>query len=428
MLTRLNPTDEMLDSAAGTVGSQRRIQLIWVIPQPASLEHVAQLWERLAQGSLSRTPQSPILPFARRWWQPATNTEAPFITPDLLEAEDVHGWLDEQVNAHLNTCKLWRLAAARTGQQTTVVSLVVPHAMADGLGLINAVTESKPDTSPAHRSIRSDFGDLVDQLQTSASDLPRWARRVASDRTFRRSLIHATRSMMASGSPPIPSTELELFTTAFFSSPSSSWNRAANAAGTSANGLYISIAERLYRAVNPTGPVDIGIPVSLRAGTEDRAANALVVVPLHLEHPKPSCPRMRDAIRQRLDQITADDTTLIPQLLWNCLPARGRRAFKTPGAQQTDIIASNFGNVTPAAHALSSPAESMFARTMSAPGLDPKQSRIRLSICLIEVGASFHLTVTASPTYFGSTTDITALVSDILATMQIEKVSTWPKR
>jgi hypothetical protein len=427
---RLNSTDQMLLHSAATLGSARIIQVLWRFPAPLPDDVLHAQWHRLGQGLLSRRPMSARTPAARDKWVPARNTEPLHLDRTPLTDATVLDWIDTQVRAPLpsDSPALWRLAAAPY-QSGCLVSLTVPHFRSDGLGVINALTarHSQPQPPPGLRA--GDACDALSQVARAAIETPRWALRLAKD-AHQRALLTAAlrRHPAAAGQPSAP----RFFATTIVDVDAASWHDRAGAHAGTANSLFLEIAANLIRARVPRNAqagIEIGVPMNLRRHADDASANALVVIPLNA----PGGPvhhgdlqRTRHATKTLLQDPSSHRATLTPEPLWHLLPARLARQLKNPGAQQTDVVASNFGHAPEgltrfAGHS----AHTVAMRTMNVPGLVPSKARLRASLCLIHVGDRMTVTATGMPDYFGDSKSLQHLVLTELAAWKLTARPWW---
>jgi hypothetical protein len=444
-ITRLNPTDEMLYDSAAALGSARVIQLLWRLPRPVTTGALEAEWHRLNRGRLSRRVAPARFPGARRKWVAADNAE-PLRVDARLPGEDAADWIDEQVRAPLpaGSGKLWRLAAVPYADGT-LVSLTVPHFRCDGLGLFQAVDtqtgdnqadEDQTDDSQAADGqtddSQADDGQTdEDQATASDSDLGDAAAQILgalaglAETLASPARRHALRSAIQSlQSPPKPATQdsrPRFFTSAIVDIDARSWEERAAERGGTVNSLFVQIAANLVRARVPRDPgtdIEVGVPVSLRGPAGDERANALVVVPLTV--PGGAVARgdlrpVRLATKELLRNTGAHSATLVPDPLWHLLPARWAAALKAPGAQQTDVVASNFGSVPATATRFAGVTGLVALRTMNVPGLLPDRARLRASLVLLRSGDRMTMSVTGLPDCFGDARALGDLVHDELA-------------
>jgi diacylglycerol O-acyltransferase len=421
---RLNPTDEMLHGSAAALGSARIIQLLWRFPEPVPAGALETEWRRLDQGRLSRQAAPARVFGARRKWVSADNTEPLRLRSEKLTAEAAADWIDEQIRAPLpvGSGKLWRLAAAPYADGT-LVSLTVPHFRCDGLGLFGAVGAASPGPArprlPLAVARDSDLGDAVAQIAGALAGL---GRTLASP-ARRRALTSAMAATGGSaGGPATLDSRPRFFTSVIVDIDAAAWQDRAAARGGTVNSLFVQVAANLIRARVPRAPgagIEVGIPVSLRGPAGDDRANALVVVPLAVPGGAVThgdLGPVRLATKELLRDVGAHSATLVPEPLWHMLPGRWASALKAPGAQQTDVVASNFGSVPGAVtHFAGAAADTVALRTMNVPGLVPERARLRASLVLLRSGDRMTMTVTGMPDCFGDAESLNDLVADELA-------------
>jgi diacylglycerol O-acyltransferase / wax synthase len=448
---RLNSTDEMLYDSAAALGSARVIQLLWRFPGPVATGALEAEWRRLDRGRLSRQVASPRVPGSRRKWVHADNVEALRVDSRPLTGETATDWIDEQVRAPLPTMsgKLWRLAAAPYADGT-LVSLTVPHFRCDGLGLFGAVGEAadaparpvrppapqephapRPPRTPRAAACSSDLADATAQIARALAALAGTLASPSRRRALRSAISNATRPVRQPPAPQpaagrtagsaAPDSRPRFFTSIIVDLDARSWEERAAANGGTINSLFVQIAANLVRARVPRDPladIEVGIPVSLRGLVGDERANALVVVPLVAPGGTVAHGDLRPvrlAARELLQNTGTHSATLVPEPLWHLLPTRWASVLKAPGAQQTDVVASNFGSVPAAVARFAGAAGVVALRTMNVPGLVPDRARLRASLVLLRSGDLMTMTVTGMPDYFGDARSLSDVVSAELA-------------
>lgn len=434
---RLSPTDEMLCHAEQALGSSRIVQVLWRLPEPVPSAALHAEWERLDRGRLSRRPASARIPCARRKWIRAHNAEPPREYAEGLTEDTAREWIDEQVRAPLpaGAGALWRLAAAPYGRGA-LVSLTVPHFRSDGMGLFAALDEDGPvpgGPGPLARLAGSDFGDAVGQLTRAATASADWAVRTLPDAGARQRLTAALRPSATPPSVKPPVSEPRFFSTTVFDFDAAAWEERARAYGGTTNSLLIEIAANLVRGRVPLADratIRVGVPVSLRHSADDTRANALIVVPLALPvgpvHRADLGPTRRST-KAALDATGEHSATLVPEPLWHLLPRRYADRLKTPGAQATDVVASNFGGLPERARRFAGQwADGAALRTMNVPGLVPERASLRASLCMVRVGDRLTVTVTAIPDHFGDARSLRKLAGEEFAAWGLRGREWWP--
>ncbi|MER7699748.1 MULTISPECIES: hypothetical protein [unclassified Streptomyces] len=420
---RLNPTDEMLHRSAGTLGSSRIVQVLWSLPHPARADALEAEWKRLDQGRLSRRAAASTIPGARRSWIRAHNTEPLDIGTVRVTGHTLMEWADLQVKVPLppGSDALWRLAATPYGRGS-VISLTVPHFRCDGLGIFNAIASHGPDTTIAAQSPGplTDAAEVLGQAVRAGAATARWLHRLRGDAAERAQLLSALRRP-PSGPPPGDRKEPRFFTSLVLETDAVAWEKRARAHGGTVNSLFIEIAANLVRTAVRNGaptPVEVGLPMTLRRSQDDGRANALIVLPLTV----PGGPARhhtldatREATRTLLGRGAEHSSTLVPEPLWQLLPTRPAHRLLRPGAQQTDVVASNFGRTPDAvARFAGQRAQTVAVRTMNVPGVVPDKARIRASLCLVRTGDRMAVTVTGMPDHFGDGSSLRRRVSEEL--------------
>ena len=444
---RLNPTDEMLHAAADRLGSSRIVQVLWSFDRPVPRRTLEAEWHRLDQGRLSRRAAPSRIPGARRTWVRAHNTEELDTAARPVTVGTLMEWADREVRVPLppGSNALWRLAAAPYGSGS-VVSLTVPHFRCDGLGIFDAIASGgRPDRTVPEAAIASGgppdrpvpdasspLGDAVDVLRQAARagvDTVRWLPRLLGSPAERAGLVAALRRPPAG---PSVGGEPRFFTSLIVETDAIAWEEQARARGGTVNSLFIEFAANLVRAAvrtdSPT-PIEVGLPMTLRESKDDGRANALVVLPLTVQGGPPryaGLRRTRDATRELLSRTGERGGTLVPETLWHLLPAGRAHRLLRPGAQQTDVVASNFGRTPDAvARFTGRPADGVAVRTMNVPGVVADRARIRASLCLVRTGDRMAVTVTGMPDHFGDGSSLARLVDKELSAWGLRADRWW---
>lgn len=421
MADRLNPTDEMLCAAGVDLGSTRVVQVLWRFAEPVPTAALRAEWTRLNGGPLSRRAVRPLVPGARRRWARADNGEP--LRECSTALTDAIGWIDEQAREPLPATSdlLWRLAAAPY-RQGTLVSLTVPHFRADGLGVFGALERREVANAgpvPPAGLVAADVADAIGQVAGAlVGSVSLLAAPAARSRA---------RAAVARMPSPVTGSSPRWFASTAFDLDATEWEQCAKERGGTVNSLFVEIAANLVRARVPLDEIHVGIPKSLRLGAHDGRANALIVVPLAVLAGRP---RHNDLGRTRRDTKAAltapGPATLVAEPLWHLLPKRYASRLKAPGAQQTDVVASNFGDVPDRVAVFAGQrAESVALRTMNVPGLVPEKARLRASLCLLRDGDRLTVTVTGMPDHFGAASSLRTLVADEFAAWGLTTARQW---
>ena len=412
--TGMTATDEMLLASSHRLGSTRMVQVLWTFPAHLTESDLNGLGQALDRSRLSRVPRRRLFPGGRRAWTATTNAQ-PLTVTETSQDEQRADWADEQIRRPLPESEghLWRLSAHH-GPQDTLLSLVVPHFRSDGHGLFAALQDAdSPADSSAPRwwqDVRGTGEDLLAGLGGAAQ----WAREL---------IRGAGQSEPVPPRDPIPQLSEphrpQFFNTVWLEVDTTAWDEAAHRHGASPNSLFVEVAANIIRALPERHEIVVGVPVSTRTSSHDRRANALIVVPV----PQPGGPPGhsnaldgRARLRTALQGSDQRRVTVPPEPLWQLLPRPLAARLIAGGAQQTDVVASNFGQVahpplTVGPHQASRTA----VRSMNVPGVVPAHARLTASLVLITDGSTSWLTATALPAAFGSRDGFAALVHDELA-------------
>ncbi|MFI6054328.1 hypothetical protein ACIBCO_30090 [Streptomyces violascens] len=427
---RLNSTDEMLYRAADVLGSTRIVQVLWQFRERVPVRDLQAEWNRLNQGRLSRRAVAAALPGARRSWFGAHNDEALDVTEVPLTDHTVTDWIDTQISAPLpaGSGSLWRLAAASYGGGS-LVSLTVPHFRCDGLGIFGAIGSGQDPAGQTAPSAAVDAVDVAGQIAEAALATARWLPRTLAGPLERARIGAALKTPTAATTTPVTP---RFFSSAIAEVDAAQWQDRAQARGGTDNSLFVEIAANLVRTAVRGGtdiPVDVGIPMTLRQSEHDARANALVVLPLTMPGGPASHTDLRptrQATKELLRSAGEHSGTLVPEALWHLLPSGLAHRLKNPGAQQTDVVASNFGQVPRAvAEFTGRQATSVALRTMNVPGVLPDKARLRASLCLVRNGDHMTVTATGMPDHFGDSASLRRLVDEELTAWGLTAHRWW---
>ncbi|MFF4188605.1 hypothetical protein ACFYZ9_35940 [Streptomyces sp. NPDC001691] len=427
---RLNSTDEMLHRAADALGSTRIVQVLWQFREPVPVPALQAEWNRLNQGRLSRRAVASALPGARRSWINSHNDEALAVTESLLTDHTMADWIDAQVSTPLpaGSGSLWRLAAAPY-DGGSLVSLTVPHFRCDGLGIFAAIGSGQDPADWTAPGPAADAADLAGQIAEAALATARWLPRTLAGGAERDRLVAALEAPTAADTTPAAP---RFFSSAIAEVDAAQWQDRAEACGGTVNSLFVEIAANLVRTAVRGGadiPVDVGIPMTLRRSDHDARANALVVLPLTVPGGPASHTDLRptrQATKRLLRSSGEHSATLVPEALWHLLPGGLAHRLKNPGAQQTDVVASNFGQIPDAvAQFAGRRAASVALRTMNVPGVLPDKARLRASLCLVQGGDRMTVTATGMPDHFGDSASLRRLVDDELTAWGLTAHRWW---
>ncbi|OBI41794.1 hypothetical protein [Mycobacterium sp. E796] len=358
-LDLFDQTCSSLDRATGVLGL---LQCVWVYDREIDIEGLRRFHRNLLRGRLSRRIERSALPFGRDRWVSTSGRSRLEIVTTPRPREEFDAWLREQAATPLDTERgpEWHLAMLPFTEGGAGVSLVIPHALTDGIGLCDALEDAacgRPDplSWPAAAS-RPRWQALREDVHQTARDIPGIGRALAN--LARQARAGVTQSDAATPPPARlpagPDQSITLPTETVFVD-AGEWDARAAALGGTSNTLLAGLAARLARRagrVTPDGRVALAIPVNERTPADTRAnavANADVTV-----DPTPAATDLRDiraATKRALTRLRdAPDgrRELLP--LVPLMPRRLiRRIVGVAAGSPTAVVASNIGDLNPGA-------------------------------------------------------------------------------
>jgi hypothetical protein len=351
-LDLFDQTFATLERATGVLG---QLQCVWVYDRAIDIDGLRRFHHNLRRGRLSRRIERSALPFGRhRWVAGGGRCQLEIATPRPREGFDA--WLREQAATPLDVERgpAWHLAVLPFTDGGAGVSLVVPHALTDGIGLCDALADADfgrgdPIDWPAARS-RGRWQALREDARRTARDIPGIGRAL-------KAAVAAARPGDDGAAPPSaggPDESITLPTETVFVG-SDDWDACAKALGGTSNTLLAALAARLAQRVGrltADGSATVAIPVNERIARDTRA-NAVANVGITVD-PARAVTDLRDIRAATKDALTRrqdlPDTRreLLP--LVPLMPQRlVRRIVGVAAGSPTTVVASNVGVIDPAA-------------------------------------------------------------------------------
>ncbi|OBA77022.1 hypothetical protein A5641_19870 [Mycobacterium sp. 1554424.7] len=353
-LDLFDQTFSSLDRATGVLGV---LQCVWVYDREIDIEGLRRFHRNLLRGRLSRRIERSALPFGRDRWVSTSGRSRLEIVATPRPRGEFDGWLREQAATPLDAERgpEWHLAVLPFTDGGAGVSLVIPHALTDGIGLCDALADAasgRPDpvSWPAAASRRR-WRALREDARQTAGDIPGIGRALAGvARQARAGTGPATPPPLRSAGPDRP---IALPTETVFVD-AAEWDERAEALGGTSNSLLAALAARLARRagrVTADGRVTLAIPVNERTAGDTRAnavANADITVDPALAASdlrdiraatKQALIRLRDLPDKRRELLPL--VPLMPRWLI-------RRIVGVAAGSPTAVVASNIGAVDPA--------------------------------------------------------------------------------
>ncbi len=362
-------------------GAAGLLQCVWVYDRAIDIDGLRRFHHHLQRGRLSRRIERSPLPCARYRWVSAGGQTDLEIVERPRPREEFDAWLTEQANTPLDAehGPEWHLAVVPFTDGGAGVSLLISHCLTDGVGLCEALADAAagrhdPINWPAAGSRRR-WRALREDTRQTARDMPAVGRAiVAAARMARRGLGGG-----AASTAPLPALtgadEAVTMPTATIFVDADAWDARAGLLGGTSNSLLAAVAARLAQRagrVAADGSVMLGMPINERTAGDTRA-NAVANVDFTVD-PVLAMTDLREirsatksAILQR-DENPDERWVLVP-----LVPLMPRwllkRMARVAAGRSTGVVASNLGEVDPAAYRPDGTAADSFAIKSSCPGV-----------------------------------------------------------
>lgn len=350
---RLSYDDELFVRARRALGIPVVNQCVWRLPVPVDAADLARLHAAFVGGRLHRIVTTSRVPGARPRWVHGGHI-APLVIDEMVDEDYVMEWIDARANRSLDPFEgpVWELSAAPTSSGGTVLSMVVCHEIADGVGGMFAMLEglggAKAATIPGPEGAVNWLDDLRDtghQLRGALAGLVH--------RDDPATLPPPTPPAVPRVGAVRPRTTWEGPPTAIVACPAEEWHATAARHGGTANSLFIGLSADLLLESGRLGPgqrLKIGLPVSQRGGNDLRSnATTGVSIVIDLADPADGPPvelsQVRGEARQAFAALSAG-RRVDPLERWEpliqLLPDVAVRRFA--GSQPAPLcLASNLG-------------------------------------------------------------------------------------
>ncbi|MGI5222943.1 hypothetical protein [Nocardia sp. CA-290969] len=437
-MRRLSVIDGIFLRTHQGMGTPIALQGLWRTADTVDSAQLSRLYGALRVGSLGRRVVRSRIPGARGRWQPSRRAHPLDLCSAALAPGEILTWADGR-GADLDPERGpgWRLSAAPLSDGGTIVALTCSHVLADARGLIIAVEDAlaaaDQRTAAAGRvpgeasSVASDPGgdpesDWVDAAETCITVVSGTAR------ALRNRLLRATVSAKVAGSGPANSGRISagLQQAAEANSraaalpaaqragggrtraepinpqeevpvpgivlrcPAAEWERVADAAGGTANSLFIwFVANTLWAAGFPESRIVASLPVDTR--DEPRIDNDLAMTEIAVapgDDPADIRAKSRAAYERRMSSPGG-----LPEEFLHLVP--DRVAYRlSRGAGERDILCSNIGAIPTSLHSLGPHNCTGVATRAIHPGLTyARRPRTRLSGYLCRFRDDYLLTL-----------------------------------
>jgi hypothetical protein len=376
--------DQTYFTGERVTGATGMLQCVWVYDRAIDIDGLRRFHRRLQRGRLSRRIERSPLPFARYRWVSASGQSDLEIVEKPIPRNEFDAWLSEQANTTALDAEHgpeWHLAVLPFTDGGAGVSLVISHCLTDGVGLCAALADAAngrrdPISWPAAGS-RPRWRALREDARQTARDLPDIGRAVIA-------AARVARGGVAGSTAPLPSRRLAPFAgsdepitmpAATIFVDADEWDARARSLGGTSNSLLVALAARLAQRVGRTaadGSVTLGMPVNERTPGDTRA-NAVTNVDFTVDPALATTDlrEIRAATKQAImrRQEVPDERwvllALVPLLPHWLL----RRMAGVAAGSATSVVASNLGEVNPAAYRADGTDADCFAIKSAVPGM-----------------------------------------------------------
>lgn len=358
MTNILDLADQALFLGERATGATSVIQCIWVYDRAIDVDGLRRFHHHLQRGRLARRIERSPLPFGRHRWVTSSDSSDIEFTQTPRAREEFDDWLTGQAHTPLDAehGPGWHLAVVPFTDGGTGVSLVVAHALIDGVGLAMAVVEATSGIDDAivwpPAGSRRRWRALRQDARQTARDIP------AVGRAARAAIRMARRRRGDAGAPARESKRIECpderialpSATAFIDA--SEWDARAQSLGGTSNallaGLAADAAQRMGRVTAGDGGVMLSIPVNERTDGDTRA-NAVTNVDVTVDPTNATADLrgIRAAIKQALihhNEVPDERLALLP--IVPLVPKRlMRRMVSVATGNAASVVSSNLGEV-----------------------------------------------------------------------------------
>jgi diacylglycerol O-acyltransferase len=378
--------DQAFFTGERVTGATGLLQCVWVYDRTIDIDGLRRFHHHLQRGRLSRRIERSPLPFARYRWVSARGQTDLELVETPRPREEFDAWLAEQAITPLDAehGPEWHLTVLPFTDGGAGVSLLISHSLTDGVGLCGALADAASGrddpinwpaagSRPRWRAVREDARQTVRDIASIGRAI------VTAARMARRSLGGGAGSTAPQSiRPPAPlagADEPVTMPTATIFVDADSWDARAGSLGGTSNSLLVAVAARLaLRAgrVAPDGSVTVGMPVNERTA-DDTRANAVTNVDFAVD-PAGATTSLREIRAATKQAITHRDEN--PDERWVLLPLVPlmpqwllKRMAPVAAGSATGVVASNLGEVNPAAYRADGTTADSFFMKSSCPGM-----------------------------------------------------------
>lgn len=348
------------------------IQFTWIYGGEVDMSALRRFHHELGRGLLGRCVEPSPLPGGRsRWvaWSPPAGFD---VAAAPRPRSELTAWTDELAALPISLVDgpPWRMGVLPLAEGGTAVSLVVSHAVADGVGMNNSVLDAVkgtavdlgypgPHSRTVPRALVEDAGQLV-------RDLPRTLKALVMSPLAAKAVPLRLRPGAKAGSGGLPvkrgsnaSSNVVVAQRHRAWLPSIAvlvdtehWDEVAKGMGGTSNSLLIGLSARICELVgwlDEDGLANVLMPVNERTPGDTRG-NALTSASLTVDPAQAQdLGGIRAAVKAALTRLTETrDRIMAPLALMPFVPKFLANRFQTVLQHSAAVTVSHFGDLDPA--------------------------------------------------------------------------------
>lgn len=354
----LDPVDQAMFEFGRATGVNVLIQCAWVYDRAIDIDGIRRFHDHLQRGRISRRIERSPLPFGRHRWISPNSSHELEIFATARRREDFDKWLNEQANTITldpETGPGWHLAVLPFADGGAGASLLVPHCITDGLGLVQAVAHAAlgvDDTvhwpcAGSRRlwsAVREDARQILRDRRATGRAVATVARSARQSRTTAAAPSTVETPAYSVGGIPLT------VPTATMLIDAEAWEARAQSFGGTSNALLVGLTARLAEMrgrKTPDGAVAVRIPRNERIPDDTRGnATRPVDITLAPEFITTDLREIRTTVKQAL--IRHQELPDVDRAVMSLVPLVPKRLLKQIAGNGTGVIATHLGALDPA--------------------------------------------------------------------------------
>lgn len=293
-VTRLALLDQAAFLRLRATGQGSAAQCTWVYDRAVDIDELRRFNDNLAAGLLGRRIERSPLPFGRHRW--VLDSDSPDIAVESRQPRsEIGAWVERRARVPVDPeyGPTFHLSLLPFDDGGAAVTLVASHCIADGLGLVTAITEAvsgqirelgypRPNSLSLRRAVYEDLVAAVAALPAAIRALIATLAIVLKASLGRQAAHRARRPEVC-----LPTADDHIgLPSATLQTDAAAWEARARSLNGSPNTLFVAFAARLAHRMGRVLPdgssVTVVLPVSDRGANDDRA-NALTSITLKVD-------------------------------------------------------------------------------------------------------------------------------------------------